>query len=237
MNKQEKEEKLKKELASFEHIALWEGGYYEGDPLDPEGTSSYDERGLGRISILYATYLRCIKPYVKPDTVVLQIGVGKGAWTKTMLRAKEIYALDALPEKTNHFFEYLGYPYNVKYFQVKDFSCDMLPENHFDYMFSFGCMPHISLTGITEYAINLYTKLKTGANCFWMIADFEQYNRVCKYVGTSSELHSWDETPVPSRWYDTGLNRIVPMLEETGYHILDRDVGTNPRDPIIWFTK
>ena len=32
MNKQEKEEKLKKELASFEHIALWEGGYYEGDP-------------------------------------------------------------------------------------------------------------------------------------------------------------------------------------------------------------
>ena len=48
------ENKLSEEIASFE--GLWEGGYYEGDPLTPLGKSTYG--GFGYISILHATYLR-----------------------------------------------------------------------------------------------------------------------------------------------------------------------------------
>jgi len=65
----------------------------------------------------------------------------------------------------------------VKYFQVKDFTCDMLPDNHFDYMFSYGCPCHVSFAGISEYAKNLHAKLKKNSNCFWMVADYDQYNR------------------------------------------------------------
>ena len=231
MNKQEKEEKLKKELESFEHIDTWRGGYFEGDPLDPQGASSYDRWHVGAISVLYATYLRCIKPYINEHSVALEIGAGRGAWTKTLLPAKEVYALDALPEETNQFYKYLGYPKNVKYFQVKDFSCAILPENYFDYMFSFGTMCHISFTGITEYAINLRSKLKTNANCFWMIADYERFNSTCH-----ASMKDVNEDPIPSRWYDAGLDRTCAMLKEVGYRINDADVGTVIRDPIIWFT-
>ena len=148
--------KLLNELESFRGI--WKGGYFEGDCLNPMTQSGYGP--LGFMSTLHATYLRCIKPYINNDTVSLEIGPGRGGWTKAFLPSKEVYVLDALPEEHNRFFEYLGYPKNVKYYQVKDLKCEMLPDKYFDYMFSYGCLSHVSFEGISEYAVNIFPKLK-----------------------------------------------------------------------------
>jgi hypothetical protein len=75
--------------------ALWDGGYFEGDPLDPMGRSAYTR--LGYMSVLHATYLCCIKPYVHADSTVLEIGAGRGAWARTMLNAKEVVVLVTRP--------------------------------------------------------------------------------------------------------------------------------------------
>ena len=251
------------ELDSFRD--LWKGGYFEGDPLNPMAKSGY--RQLGFISILHATYLRCIKPYVNSHTVSLEIGPGRGAWTRALLPSSEVYALDALPEENNRFFEYLGYPKHVKYFQVEDFMCKMLPDDHFDYMFSFGCLCHVSFKGIKDYATNLYPKLKRGSNCFWMVADYDKHNSA---ISNLSSLSMWNtlvpgshrylplkwlvsylikreglrqlppdenDEPRPGRWYHAGVERTCSMLKEIGYQIVDPDVGTCLRDPIIHFTK
>ncbi len=262
------DDKLKGELEALQ--GTWKGGYFGGDPLNPLGRSTYGQ--LGFLSVSYATYLRCIKPYVHADTVALEIGPGRGAWTKTLLPAREIYALDALPEEHNRFFEYLGHPRHVKYFQVQDFKCTMLPENYFDYMFSYGCMCHISFDGIREYAVNLFPKLKGGSNCFWMIADYDKYNDA---VARLDELSIWsnlsryyvptrrrylplkwalrylmrrervlpiapdldDQPRAGGRWYHAGVERTCAMLEQVGYRIVDPDVGTCLRDPVIHFVK
>ena len=256
------ENKLSEEIASFE--GLWEGGYYEGDPLAPLGKSTYG--GFGYISILHATYLRCIKPYINSQTVALEIGAGRGAWTKALLPAKEVWVFDALSAEYNRFFEYLNYPTNVKYFQVKDFECKDLPENYFNYMFSFGCLCHVSFEGMTEYAANIFDKMQSGANCFWMFADKKKYN---DFVENVERFNIWDGLS-PQRknlapfkfvfkkfskilqpsfmktddfgdnqghWYDAGTERTCEMLEKIGYRIIDSDVGTIPRDPIIHFVK
>jgi hypothetical protein len=255
--------KLRDELESFKN--LWEGGYFEGDPLHPMAKSGY--RQLGFISTLHATYLRCIKPYVNSTTVSLEIGPGRGAWTRALLPSKEVYALDALPEEHNRFFEYLGYPKHVKYFQAKDFKCDMLPEEYFDYMFSYGCLCHVSFEGIREYAVNIYPKLKRGSNCFWMVADYDKYNSAIsnlknlsiwtalmprrhiflplkwlfRYFMKREKLESIrpdeNDRPQPGRWYHAGMERTCSMLEKVGYHIVDPDVGTCLRDPVIYFMK
>lgn len=258
--------KLQTELSGFGKI--WKGGYFEGDPLDPLSKSTYEQ--VGYISVIHATYLRCIKPFISPQTFALEIGPGRGAWTKTLLSAKEIYVMDALSAEHNNFFEYIGPARNIKYLQVKDFSCEDLPDDYFDFMFSFGTLCHVSFEGIEEYAQNLYKKLKPGANCFWMIGDYEKYNRVVgnltKYsivrrllpertpwksrIGTllsekfffrNSELSQrsvdLNENPMPGRWYDSGTERTTTMLKSFGYEVLDTDVGTCPRDPIIHFRK
>src|SRR5215469_2036080 len=131
---------LKTELRSVQN--KWHGGYLEGHPLDPMAPSAYQQ--LGYISMLHATYLRCIKPYIKPETVALELGPGRGAWTQCLLGSKVVYALDALSPQLNGIFEYLGNPTNLKYFQVTDFECNMVPDNSLDYMFSHGCLCHVS---------------------------------------------------------------------------------------------
>jgi hypothetical protein len=166
--------KLKNELQSF--LTIWKDGYFEGDVQDEIAFSSYGRSGF--MSILYATYIKCIKPYINEDTVALEIGPGRGAWTKTMLHAKDVVVMDALSAEHNLFWEHIGNQSNVKYIQVSDFSCNELQDNYFTYMFSFGCLCHVSFDGISEYAKNLYPKLKSGSNCFWMIADYDNYNKL-----------------------------------------------------------
>lgn len=260
-------DKLSDELKSF--APLWGGGFYEGDPLAPLSRSTYGP--LNYMSVLHATYLRCIKPYVNGETIALELGPGRGAWTKALLPSMEVWALDALSAEHNCFFEYLGHPKNVQYFQVSDFSCSMLPDDHFTYMFSFGCLCHVSFQGITEYATNLRRKLKSGADCFWYVADYEKWNRTvhhrdafsiwrhlaprrAKYVVLDYLLRLIDkfeskinnpelrlpdvsDDPSPGRWYDAGTERTCDMLRSLGYKIVDSDVGTLYRDPIIHFRK
>lgn len=254
-------QKLHDELESFRD--QFKGGYFEGDPLNPLATSGY--RHLGYISTLHATFLRCIKPYLNGETVTLEIGPGRGAWTKALLPSKAVYALDALSAEHNQFHDYVGHPPNVKYFHVQDFECGMLPDDHFDYMFSYGCLCHVSFDGIQAYAANLYPKLKSAANCFWMVADYEKYDRTVQsldefsiysalmsrlprysplrgflwFLMKSEKIHlvANNDKDVPGRWHNAGTDRTCSMLEQTGYRIVDRDVGTCTRDPVIHFVK
>jgi hypothetical protein len=165
---------FRQELESFRDI--WHGGYFEGDPLDPLGPSSYGE--LGYMSVIHAIYLYCIRPYITPDVMALEIGPGRGAWTKTMLDAREVWCLDAKSREDNGIDIYLGFPKNLVYHQVTDFSCRELPDDTFDFLFSFGALCHISWDGIVEYTENLYSKLRRGATAFVMVADYDKANRL-----------------------------------------------------------
>lgn len=257
------QDNLSDEIASFD--GLWEGGYFEGDPLSPLSRSTYGNYGY--VSILHAAYLACIKPYVNEETIALEIGPGRGAWTKTMLNAKEIWALDALSAEYNQFFEYLNHPKHVKYFQVDDFKCNQLPDNYFNYMFSFGCLCHVSFDGIAEYAANIFDKLQEGSHCFWMVADKKKYadfienaqsfdiwkaisprrkglkpvkfvfDSLSKAMRKSYALSLDDFEEGQGSWHDAGTDRTCEMLEKIGYKVLDEDMGIFPRDPMIHFIK
>jgi SAM-dependent methyltransferase len=258
---------LRRELQSF--TKLWSGGFHGGDPLDPLGYSTY--AAMGYMSVLHATYLACIKPYVHADTVALEIGPGRGAWTRALLPAREVWCLDALSAEHNGFWEYVGKQSHVRYFKVEDFECNELPDNHFDYVFSFGCLCHVSFDGITAYLTNLRRKLKPGANCFLFVADYDKYNAALEdikrlYVGRAyatgrryaAARWVWrtlalmgrqnrmfgspldkNESPehVAGRWYHAGVSRTCGVLRELGYEVVDEDVGTIHRDPIIHFRR
>ena len=132
------------------------------------------------MSSLYAVYVCCIKPYVHGDSCVLEIGPGRGAWTKTLLGAKEVWCLDAKSREDNEIDRELGRPANLVYHQVRDFRCLELPDDKFDYLFSFGALCHVSWEGIVQYAHNLHPKLRRGANAFWMVADYDKSNALRK---------------------------------------------------------
>lgn len=176
-----KAERLLKEVGSFR--GRWPGGYFEGDPFDPVGRSSFDD--LGYLSVLYAVYRYCIRPRVKGDMAVVEIGPGRGAWTRTLLTAREVWALDAASAEETGFWRLVGGEFKdrVRYVQVSDFSCRDLPDDHFDFLFSFGVFCHITWEGQQEYYRNLLPKMKRGAEAFVSFADFDKYNGALRIAG------------------------------------------------------
>ena len=181
-----KSERLRNEVGSFRR--RWPGGYCEGDPLDPVGRCSFDD--LGYLSVLYVVHSYCIRPRVKGDIAVLEIGPGRGAWTRALLGAREVWALDAASAEDNGFWEHVGREWKdrVRYVQVSDFSCRELPDDHFDFLFSFGVFCHISWEGQQEYYRNLLPKMKRGAEAFVSYADFDKYNAALR---RACQLRTW----------------------------------------------
>lgn len=199
-------DRVRRELSSFEQI--WKGGFYIGNPMSPMGVCNYNH--LGYMSVLHVVYLCCIRPYVTSDTTVLEIGPGRGAWTKTMLDAKRVICLDALDAKHNGFWEYVGHNPRVEYFKVDDFSLSMVPDNSIDHFFSFDALVHVSFEGISEYMRNLRAKLRSGANGFMMVADYDKYNAAVANNMYFTELLTavTNSIPLPLRYAYKLLNRI-----------------------------
>ncbi|HUX53525.1 MAG TPA: class I SAM-dependent methyltransferase [Williamwhitmania sp.] len=188
----------KDEIGAFKN--LWHGGFREGDPLDTMGISTYGP--FGYMSCLYATYLCCIKPYITKESNVLEIGPGRGAWTKCFITrgAKEIWAIDALSAEHNGFWDYVGVHENVRYFQVEDNTCSMVPDESIDYFFSFGCFCHLSPNAINDYMTYAYKKMRPGSHGFFMFADYDKYNSLIENESKYSI----------SRMFET--KRFIPIL-------------------------
>jgi hypothetical protein len=203
----------------------WPDGYYEGDPLDPHGLSSY-QGAESAMSVLHATYLRCIKPYINRHVKAIEIGCGRGTWSGCMLGAKELWCIDVQSAEQTKF-PYLDKP-NVNYVQMPVPDMSSFEDFYFDYCFSFGALCHTPMEIIEAYARNLFKKMKPGANVFWMVADDDKYFKV-------TGRHIPDKGIAP--WFNAGITETCIMLEQVGYTIMDPDVGTILRDPIIHFMR
>ena len=203
-------DRTKAELGQFGK--LWRGGYFEGDPLDRMGASGYNRIGFN--SVLYTTYVACIKPYVRPETTVLEIGPGRGGWTRSILHCnpKKIFALDAAPPEHTGFWEYVGRDPRISYITVKDFTLSDVPSNSIDYFFSFGVFCHIPPALGKEYLINLFSRMKPGAHGFLMVADFEKYNRAAANLRNISTRRALaGRVMLPIRWVYDLLDIVRPQ--------------------------
>ncbi|MDM7957512.1 class I SAM-dependent methyltransferase [Blastomonas sp.] len=245
---------------------IWQGGYYGGDPLDPVLAREYGDLSL--ISVNHAVYQALVRPNVNSETKVLEIGPGRGAWTKSMLNAKEIWCFDALSAEHNNFWEYVG-PGNkskINYFEVSDASLTQAPDDHFDFIFSFGAFCHIPVDIQRAYQENLFKKAKSGAKGVIMFADFDKFNHAFSNLsklrtvpvnahGLSTTLRfnvarmlarikrqpffleKDDHTEKPGRFYHGNIKQTAEHLEAVGWRVIVDDINLNFRDPIVYFEK
>ena len=111
---------------------LWKDGFLSAsnkDVCDPTNTDSDYNQGV----TFYEVYEKAMKPFFNNFSCILEIGPGRGYFTKGLLPAKEIWCLDAKSLKNNDIFKYLNHPKNVKYIEASDFNCKDLPDNYFDF--------------------------------------------------------------------------------------------------------
>jgi len=182
----------------------WKNGYFEGDPLDPMAESTYGVYGYN--SSLHTVYLACIRGYVGRQTVALEIGPGRGAWSRVILGrdCARLYAVDAAPAEHTHFWDYVGHDERATYIVANDLDLTGVPDNSIDFFFSFGVFCHLRPEMCESYVRALSHKLKAGANGFLMCADFDKYNRCMDGADRYSLKRFFDRQErkvwMPAKW-------------------------------------
>ena len=139
----------------------WRGAYYRFRKI------------LNPVCVIGPLY-KVVDDYIRPnydsDSVVLEIGCGGGRWTKYLLGAKKIIAVDLNPE----FFDYIKEKYPDANFEFyKPQGCDLkaIPDSSVDFVFSFGTFVHIDPDGIQSYLNEISRVLKKGKKAVIHYAD------------------------------------------------------------------
>jgi SAM-dependent methyltransferase len=116
----------------------------------------HPRRGAGP---LYKVVDRYIRPYVKPFSTVLEIGVGGGRWTRYLLAARRIICVDLNPD----FFDVVKARFpgsSLEFYQSKDCELENIASDSVDFVFSFGTFVHIEPEGIMQYLVHIRRVLK-----------------------------------------------------------------------------
>ena len=108
---------------------------------------------------LYKVVDDYIRPYVKPDATVLEIGSGGGRWTRYLVSAKKVIVVNL----STQFFEPLRAMFpgtNLKFYQTEGFDLRGVAADSIDFVFTFGTFVHIDPDGIREYLGEIRRVLK-----------------------------------------------------------------------------
>jgi SAM-dependent methyltransferase len=115
---------------------------------------------------------RYLRPYVTPESVVLEIGPGGGRFTQFLVDARELVLVDL----NKQFFRYLRERFRkhegkLRFYQTSGFELKDVDDGSVDFVFSFGTFVHIDPEGIDEYLGEIRRVLRPGGTSSIQYAD------------------------------------------------------------------
>jgi phospholipid N-methyltransferase len=125
-----------------------------------------------------------VKPLLKPDDCVLELGPGKGSFTRglfTMITKGQIHTIDL--QDIRPWVQDLITKFEDRFFmhqvEIGDFEYNFLEDDFFDTFFSFGVFCHMNLTDIERFLLKLRQKLKKDAICIAQYSDWQKAGNYC----------------------------------------------------------
>ena len=178
-------------------------------------------------------YKKAIRPYLKEDSVALELGPGAGSWTRAILKCiprGKLYTLDfqdaakwLRPDK---------YRERLECHQVEDNSFSCIDNDSIDYFWSFGVLCHNNVEHIEEIFANALPKMNPGGISCHQYGDWEKL-----------EAFGWERTNIPLEfknkpdskiWWPRNSGPVMKRIaEKTGWSVLSTDLNLVKRDAII----
>jgi hypothetical protein len=208
-------------------------GYDSGDVLAlvPDASRAKEE------SIIGGSYRRafcegCL-PYIRSDFKVMELGPGRGSWSRALLHyltQGELHTVDfqdvrpwLKPEK---------YQGRLVCHQTNDNLYSFLPENYFDFFWSFGVLCHNNVPHIKEIMTKILPKMKRGALCVHQYSNWDKLDRF-----------GWDRGGVPREfrslpddaiwWVRNSEEMMTAAVQDAGWQVLCGDLQLLERDSMI----
>lgn len=109
-------------------------------------------------------------PYIAAHTTVVEIGPGGGRWTRYMLNAARIFAVDYHPDILTELRKNFGAA-NITCISNNGTDFPGIEGGSVDFVFSFGTFVHLDLDIIDSYLFNIKPLLRHDANVVIQYAD------------------------------------------------------------------
>ena len=216
---------------------LFAEGYDSGDVLKrlPDRRRRQEERLIG------GSYRRCFvhgaRPYLEPSSVVMELGPGRGSWTRALLscvpegRVHTVDFHDATPwlRPEDHGGRLVCH-------QVDDNSFAAVPDAGFDFFFSFGVLCHNTTADIAEIMANALPKMRPGAIAVHQYGDWSKLEAlgweddrhgVPAVNRTVPDDHEWNF------WPRNDPDRMASVCRDAGWIVEQPDLGFFKRDSVI----
>jgi hypothetical protein len=208
-------------------------GYSSGNVLSwiPNLARLREERAIG--GSYRKVFLKAVVPYLQPDSRVLELGPGRGSWSRAILKFipdGELHTVDF--QDVTQWLNPSVYAGRLVCHQVAENSFSELPDNYFNFFWSFGVLCHNEVDGIRKILTNARQKMKPGA------LSVHQYGN-----WLNLERFGWKRGRVPLDFKDKPDSKIwwprndqvamTKVAQDSGWEVLSPDLGLVRRDSII----
>ena len=209
----------------------FEGGYDSGDILAPVPSSTR----LRQEVLIGGSYAECFRkavlPFIRPDSVVLELGPGRGSWTRALLqhvpqdRVEAVDFADVAP----HLRAELASG-RLKLHRVDNLSFDCVADGGFDFFWSFGVLCHHTIEQIAEILRAARPKMKPGAIGVHEYGDWNKFFRSGRMV----HFPDFAGTPDAEHWWPSNDARaMAAAAAAAGWTVLWEDLDLFERDGLI----
>lgn len=213
-------------------------GYDSGNVLSiiPNLTRYKEEKLIG--GSYRKVFRQAILPYLKSDSSVLELGPGKGSWSRAILAyipQGELHTIDF--QDVTKWLKPEQYQGRLVCHQIQsnnDYSC--IKNDHFDLIWSMGVLCHNNAGDIKDILTSLKDKLKINGIAVHGYGDWDKL-----------EKYGWEKGGIPLEfkqktddqiwWPRNNQLTMSSLAQDVGYKVITTDLGLVKRDSIIVLQK
>jgi SAM-dependent methyltransferase len=211
-------------------------GYDSGDVLRwrADATRKGEERVIGGSYRRF--FMRAVRPHLERSSLVLELGPGRGSWTRALLRY--------VPDGAVHTVDYLDvspwlppdeYGGRLVCHQVDDNSFSTVPDGTFDVFFSFGVLCHNTTAAIGEIMRAALPKMRAGAVAVHEYGDWHKLERLGwdERYGVPAFCRDLPDDHERNCWPRNDPATMASVCSEAGWIVEEPDLGLFLRDSVI----
>lgn len=208
-------------------------GYDSGNVLSivPGRVRFAEERRSG--GSYRRVYKKAIVPYLRSDSKVLELGPGRGSWSRAILSRipqGELHTVDF--QDVSQWLDPDRFGGRLICHTVHDNSFSGVPENYFDFFWSFGVLCHNDASAIAEILVHSRRAMKRGALSVHQFGDWNKLDRfgwvrggVPETFKTQRDQDIW--------WPRNDQASMTKLATEAGWEVLRPDLDLLRRDAMV----
>jgi SAM-dependent methyltransferase len=179
-------------------------------------------------------FFRAVAPFLAPDSKVLELGPGKGSWTRAILKfvpKGEVQTIDF--QDVSQWIRPADFPGRLFCHRVKDNSFACVPDGHFDFLWSFGVLCHNNQEYLREILRNSLPKMKPGGVAVHQFGDWHKLDALNWHWRWGIPALFKGKKDDDIWWPRNDATTMARLATEAGWQVVSPDLGLVRRDSMI----